>query len=669
MLNGMTPPLNDAPLPTVAASARPRGRAARWLEVGLAGAVVFGWMGLIEALLLCLTRDIPEPLLFVRQAVLGYVPLGLAAGLLWAALFELISPRRGHWRRRAFYLVSLFVLLLAFQVVLHTHTHWTGGRLTPGSAASVKVTAAIAAAALAVIGLAWVICLRGQPRAVRPVIGPRTAGVLLVPLAVAALLPWFGALVRPRARTDAPNVLLIVLDTTRVDRLSAYGYGRPTTPNLDRIAQEGLLFERAYAAAPWTLPSHASIFTGEYAAVHNATWEHQVLDDRLPTVAERLAEMGLRTAAFSRQPWLSDETGLMRGFEDFYDLYWRSTTALVAAWRLGVDKLKARRGVEDKGAALVTAKFTDWIDRHGDRPFFAFINYVEPHAYYQPPAPFRERFLGDERKHTPWGRSKQVAVQRFNAGDLDYAPEDLASFSDLYDGAVAYQDSRMGEALDHLSARGLLDDTLVIITADHGENLGDHGLLGHEFCLYETLLRVPLIVRLPRLVPPGATSDAVVENRLIGALIDTVLWDPGPEAPISAERLAAVLRDDEEAGAPVFAELYSRPLETALWRSSPRREALARRRKCIILQELKYIRAQDGGSELYDVVTDPGELNDLSGTRPEAYGVLRDLLEAKVHAVGDAAGGEAPEFSEALKRRLKALGYLGEPWGQSLNSE
>ncbi|MHC4384634.1 MAG: sulfatase-like hydrolase/transferase [Planctomycetota bacterium] len=246
-----------------------------------------------------------------------------------------------------------------------------------------------------------------------------TLGALLL----VAALPWAGGLVRPRSRADVPNVLLIVLDTTRVDRLSAYGYDRPTTPALERIAAEGLAFRRAYAASPWTLPSHASMFTGEYAAVHNATWEHQRLDERLPTLAEHLSEMGLRTAAFSRQVWLSDETGLMRGFEDFYDLYWRSTTALVAAWRLGVDKIKERRGFEDKGAALVTDRFKGWIDRHGDRPFFAFINYVEPHAYYQPPAPFREQFLAEERKDTPWGRAQNVAVQRHNAGDLVYSAD------------------------------------------------------------------------------------------------------------------------------------------------------------------------------------------------------------------------------------------------------
>jgi arylsulfatase A-like enzyme len=608
-------------------------------------------MGLIEANLLCLTRDVPEPLLFLRQAALGYPVLGFVAGLLWGVLVELLSPRRGRWARQPFHLWSLFILVLLFQVVLHTHIHWSGGDLTPGSMASLKVTAAEAVPAVVLIGLAYLVCVGNRPAAPRPVIGAKAAAVTLGALLLVAALPWAGGLVRPRSRADVPNVLLIVLDTTRVDRLSAYGYDRPTTPALERIAAEGLAFRRAYAASPWTLPSHASMFTGEYAAVHNATWEHQRLDERLPTLAEHLSEMGLRTAAFSRQVWLSDETGLMRGFEDFYDLYWRSTTALVAAWRLGVDKIKERRGFEDKGAALVTDRFKGWIDRHGDRPFFAFINYVEPHAYYQPPAPFREQFLAEERKDTPWGRAQNVAVQRHNAGDLVYSADDFAAFSDLYDGAVAYQDSRMGEALDHLRTRGLLDKTLLLITADHGENLGD-------FCVYNTLLHVPLIVRLPGLVPAGAATDTPVENRLLWSLIEKVLWDPGPEAPIPAEQLASVLRETDEAGGPVFAELYTRPLETDLWRASPRREQLTRRLKCVVLGNLKYIRASDEAEELYDVIADPGELNNLAGLRAEDRDVLRDLLAAKVATLGTAEGGEGPDFSEALKRRLKSLGYL-----------
>jgi len=647
----------EAPFPIIGVSEVAVGVPQRIGQVMVVAIVIAAWMGLAEGLVVCVLGRVPEPMVFGREVVLGYAAFGAVVGAVWAGLVEPVSRRRGRWRRTPFYLVSLVLWILLFQVVVHTHLHWTGGSPSLINAGTLKVTAIEALPVLLIIGVVWRACLVARrPAGTPPIMSLRTAGILGVPLVLVAVLPWVVAVLTPARRADVPNVLLIVLDTTRVDRLSAFGYERPTTPALERIAADGLVFGRAYAAAPWTLPSHASMFTGAYPAVHNATWEHQVLDDRLPTLAESLAGHGLRTAAFARQVWLSEETGLMRGFEDFYDLHWRASTSLVAVWRLAAEIISERLHTKDKGAALVTAKFKAWLDRHGDEPFFAFVNYLEPHAYYEPPAGFRERFLSDNNRGTPWGRTRSVSVQRYNSGDIEYGSDDLAAFSDLYDGAVAYQDSRMGEVLDHLRDRGLLDKTLVIITADHGENLGDHGLLGHEFCVYETLLHVPLVVRLPGSVPVGRVESEVVENRLLGSLIDTVLW--ADEGTLSVEMLVAALQEPDAAGAGAFAELYTRPLTTDLWLKSPRLDEFDRRLRSILLRGMKYIFASDGTDELYDLATDPDELDNLAEVRPEDLAVLRDLVQARVAGLGVPAGGDAPEFSEQLKRRLKALGYL-----------
>ncbi len=626
-------------------------------EVALAGALLAAWMGAVEALLVSLLRNVPETALFLRQAILGYGALGLAVGIGWGIFGEVVAPRRRPWHRRAFYLASLTVLVLLFQLLVHVHVHWSDFQLKPGSPASLKVTGLAALPALVVIAATWWVCARWKrPDQPRRVAGRRMAVAALVPLLVGAALPWVGPAFKSPARSDMPNVLMIVLDTTRADRLSPYGYQRPTTPALQRNAGEGLTFTRAYSAAPWTLPAHASIFTGHYPTSHNASWEHQFLDGRLPTLAEHLAAKGLRTAAFSRQVWLSDETGLMRGFEHHYDLYWRSTTALVAAWRLAVNMLEARRGVEDKGAALVSETFMGWIDRHGDEPFFAFINYVEPHAPYKPLSPHREEFLGSDRD-TPWGRGRDVAVQRYNAGEVEYTAVELGLISDLYDGAVAYQDRWMGEVLEHLRGRGILDETLLIVTADHGENLGDHGFFGHEFCVYNTLLHVPLIVRLPGVVPQGAVEDATVENRLLWPMIDMVLAAASVEA-IPVERFVSALQEEDEAGGPILSELFQRPLTSKIWQRSARRSRLERRLRCVQLRGMKYIWASDGVDELYNLASDPGELDNLLLRRAEDASILRELLQLKVAAVGAPEAGEAPEFSDELKRRLRSLGYL-----------
>ena len=648
---------SGAPLPVVGSSRPAPGLIRRIGDVALAATVIAAWMGLIEALLVTVFRDIPERTLFLRQAIVGYAAFGFVAGVLWGAACELLTGRRGGWRRRPFYLISLFLWILLFQIVLHTHVHWSGFSFAPGSATSIKITALEALPALAIMVVAWLICVKVRPPGVvRPILSRPVIVILAGLLGAITVLPWLAGFLRSPTRTGLPNILMIVLDTTRVDRLSAYGYGRPTTPALERVAAEGVTFRDAYAAAPWTLPSHASIFTGELPTVHNANWEHPFLDDRLQTLAEHLAGQGLVTAAFAHQAWLSDETGLMRGFEHFHDLYWRSTTALTAAWRMAAIQIKVRRGVEDKGAAIINATFMDWIRRHGDESFFAFINYMEPHASYEPPSPYRERFLDDH--DTPWGRTSNVAPNVFNAGKIEYPDEVQAIFSDLYDGAVAYQDSRMGEMLDFLRDRELLDDTLLIITADHGENLGDHGLYDHQFCVYNTLLHVPLVVRLPGVVPKGAVSETPVENRLLWSMIDMIFAAPGETETIPVQRFETALRVADETGGPILSELYQRPLDSELWKSSTRRKDFQRRLRSVQLNRIKYIWASDGRDELYDLVTDPAELVNLAALRHDDLRVLRELLLAKVAALKSPVPGEAPEFSEELKRRLKSLGYL-----------
>jgi len=645
--------------PVSAAAERSRGSSGRVVDVALAGVLIAAWMGLIEALVMVLLRDIPEESLFLRQAVLSYAGFGLCVGFVWGGFWGRVVPWDPGWRRGTFFVPSLVVVILAFQLIALIHVHRGGlTGVSPGSPESLAIIAGVAIPAVVSIGWFWRRCRKPGASTSRGSLASRRVVVILTaPLLLVVVLPWLMAVLRPGARPDLPNVVLIVLDTTRADRLSAYGYSRSTTPTLERIAAEGLRFANASAAAPWTLPSHASMFTGQYPAVHNATWEHQFLDTRLPTLAEHLADLGLRTASFSRQPWLTDETGLMRGFEHAYDLHWRSSTALVDVYRLALDKVNKRRGTNDKGAAIVSRTFTRWIERNGDRPFFAFLNFTEPHDGYDPPHPFREQYLGENRE-TQWGQSKQADIQRFNAGELRYSSEDLAIFNDLYDGAVAYQDFRLGEVIDHLRVRELLDKTLLIITADHGENLGDHGMLSHYFCLYNTLLHAPLVIRMPGVVPSGVVVEEPVENRLVWSLIDMVLEERSVEGEIPVDRFVSALSAEDDLGGPILAELYSRPLTTEIWQRSPRRERYDRRLRSIVLGKMKYIWASSGTHELYDLDSDPEESFNLIDERPDDARRLREILEAKVAALESVETGDGPEFSDAMKERLKALGYI-----------
>ena len=642
---------------------RARGSLRRFLEISGVGAILGSWLGLGEALMLWSSRSIPEPTQLLHDTVIGYAGLGLLVGLCWGSFCELVTSRRGLLlRRRRFYLISIAILILLFQATVQAHARLGHGvqPVPPGSATSLVIIVVGALLAIATLRSAWVLCrAKSEHSSPDPIVSLRAALVSALPLLLAGSLPWLTSLAPSPPPPDLPNVLLIVMDTTRVDRLSSYGYERATTPQLDRLASEGLLFTRAYSASPWTFPSHASLFTAQYPAVHQATREQHRLDETFPTLAEHLGERGLFPVAFAAKSWLRYELGVMRGFERYFDMTLQTTTSLEAIERFLLYWLDKRSGGTDKGARVINRSFMNYIERHADERFFAFINYNEAHAGYAPPSPFRERFLLSE-PDSAWGLTKHVDTVGYLIGEEHYSPRDMEIFDDLYDGAVAYQDHRMGELFDYLRDRSILDETLVIITADHGENIGEHQLMGHEFSLHDTLLHVPLIVRLPGIVPAGVSSDIPVENRLIWPMIENVLAAWQSRSPIGVERLASSLKESSDRGDPILSELYRRNLTKARWQLLERekREDYERRLRSLYVDGMKYIRGSEGRDELYDLRLDPNEQNDLAGERPDEVRRLRELLEAKITALEPPEAGGPVELSEKLLEELRELGYV-----------
>lgn len=311
----------------------------------------------------------------------------------------------------------------------------------------------------------------------------------------------------------APNILLIVLDTVRRANLGLYGYARETTPSLARRAREGVLFDRAIVAAPWTLPSHASLFTGLSAGQLGTDW-------RVPlgagprTLAEVLRDHGYLTGGFvANLLYTSWESGLRRGFAHYDD--YRVTPSLVllhsALGRTGImakayddhsprGLLRALRTLNLRpsrvpgdvvpSADRVTDAVLAWQSTTGTRPFFAFVNYFDAHGPYRAPAPWAGRFGGA-------------------------SPQPV----DRYDAAIAWLDHEVGRLLDSLQRRGVLDRTIVVITSDHGEQFGEHQLKGHANSLYLPLLEVPLLVRYPAAVPSAVRVTALVSLRDVAATV------------------------------------------------------------------------------------------------------------------------------------------------------
>jgi choline-sulfatase len=390
------------------------------------------------------------------------------------------------------------------------------------------------------------------------------------------------------SRPEIRNVLLVTLDTTRADHLGVYGARRARTPHLDAIAREGAWFARASSSIPLTLPAHASLMTGTTPLRHGVRDNHGATLEQGRTLAEVLREAGFATGGFVGSLVLARSTGIARGFDAFDDAI------------AGAD---ARRAERD-GAEVVERALAFWDARAAER-VFAWLHFYDPHLPYQP------------------------------RGELarEYA-------DDPYAGEVAYVDALVGRLLDFLKRRGLYESTLIVVTADHGEGLGEHGEPDHGVFLYESTLRVPLVVRVPG-GGPGRVDALVRDVDVMPTILDWL--GLAPPAAVEGRSFASLLRGgpDEPRTAVALSD-YAR--DHYGW--SP----LAALRDA----RYKYVAAPE--PELYDLEQDPGETRNIAAERaPLAERLRARLGEQLASASGTAAAAADPEREE----RLRALGYAG----------
>jgi len=460
----------------------------------------------------------------------------------------------------------------------------------------------------------------------------RLADRTLVPLvggvAITALLVLGTARVRearalaalPVAPLETPNVLLVIIDTQRADHLSSYGYHRPTTPSLDRLAAEGTLFERAYSSSSWTLPAHASLMTGRPLHEHRAgLMRRPYLDERHPTLAEVLRGAGYATGGFVANTfWVGRQTGLDRGFiryEDFWGNPGDAVARTALGRRLAYDVLPRFGVVVDvpgrKRAAEINRDLLRWVDRLGDRPFFAFVNYFDVHGPYLPPPPFAGRFSGDGAR----GREKKLDIGALTSDIVVPPPEVIRAMIDGYDESLAYLDAEFGKLLIALEERGILDRTVVIVTSDHGESWGEHGMMYHGHSLYHEQLHVPLIVRYPAAFRAGVRESRAVGIQQIPA---TILELAGVEAHAFPGESLREGPDSGPLSPPVLAEVGRRSLVAANWPSS--RGWL----RSLLTGRWQLTEYESGELELFDLEADPAQEHNLAPAAAVA-GVLAGL--------------------------------------------
>jgi arylsulfatase A-like enzyme len=456
------------------------------------------------------------------------------------------------------------------------------------------------------------------------------------------------------------------MDAVRADHLSCYGYSMPTTPALDGLAAGGLVFDRAFAAAPWTPPSHASLFTGTYPSRHGVDVDENLhLSGQYPTMAEILSLRGYATLAILPDAHLSEARGFSRGFTDFVEIFrmpyvafdYNSATSLFRNLVLG----------RDARAYHSSRLLKNWLHkqvRSDAQPFFAFINYKTAHNSYRSPLPFRSRFRispdagQDSRKLHYYANG---GAYPYMAGGLDMTEHDMQVVQSWYDGAIAYLDHSIRDLREFLIELGVYEDTLIIITADHGENFGDHGLGYHLFCLYDSLIRVPLLMNYPRLGKSGKRIDSLVSlTDVLPTILELIGCDPGDYPEIQGKSLLPF--DGSEVHDHIFAE-FGRP-QYMLKRLAARYpqhnfSRYDRGLQCIRTTEFKLIVGSDGSEELYHLPSDPAETRNMIKYYPAEADILRRALKDRL-ASSQPATASLPsrEDDRVITKNLEDLGYF-----------
>jgi len=446
----------------------------------------------------------------------------------------------------------------------------------------------------------------------------------------------------PSSAARRPNVILIVLDATRAANLSLYGYERPTTPRLERFAEGAIVYERAIATSCWSLPCHASIFTGLYPSAHGADDQHQFLDQRHPTMAGILADAGYQTIGLCEKRDVGPTTGADRGFQRFDQRHGSRSGLLTRRLENGFGRLT---GTRDAGLARTSRKMRALLPKlaASEEPFFLFVSTVESHIPYRPPRRY-DMFRPPGVTRRQAGRVNQDRWA-YMSGRVPMEPEDFETLRALYDAGIRYADAALGRWFEWLEALRLLDDTMVIVTADHGENLGEHGLMAHGYCLYDTVIRVPLIIR----YPADVAAPGRVTHQVQGVdLLPTVLSLAGVEAPsgvgLAGHDLLSSTRHDY-----TVAE-QARPDMATFRRRFPEADLRAHDRELRMIRtdDAKFIWSSDGRHELYDLLADPGETRDVAGERPDQVAEMARRLE---DWVASRAPAQAPPVtSQALDR-------------------
>jgi arylsulfatase A-like enzyme len=440
---------------------------------------------------------------------------------------------------------------------------------------------------------------------------------LVLALAAAALAAAGGC-----ARREAPRaVVLVDVDTLRADQLGVYGNPRPTSPNFDAFARAGTRFDRAFAQAPYTLPSQVSILTSLYPQTHGVVLQKDRMGPQAYTLAEAFRDAGWRTAGFVDGGYVSAPFGFDQGFETFVD---------------------GRHG----GVTASEPGIAAWLESHRDERLFLFVHTYDTHTPYAPPEPFRSRFAAMAPAPTPGFEPTSEALEAIRASQWTpplrrLAPNDLEYARALYDGEIAFVDAWFGRLLAELTRLGLADHAVIAVISDHGEEFQEHGSVLHEK-LYATVTRIPWLIRAPAGVAGQVVTVPVESVDLMPTLLDLAGVAPPPD--LEGRSLAATVL----AGA------------VPAQRSGLAHSPFWGEQRALVDGDLHLILTLNTARlELFDDRADPLEQHDLAASRPQEAERLLRAMRARVAALPDHhVAAPREELSPEVERTLHALGYL-----------
>jgi choline-sulfatase len=546
-------------------------------------------------------------------------------------------------------MIAWLVCLLGAAVCLQVLRRFFEISLETGSIAPQTIAPVVAIAVL-------VLCGRSLTRSLLRVdLSRRPRRLILWSPAMAILLGSLTLLPpRPAAAAQAPAVqlqpryvLLLTVDTLRADALRTYAPTAPPTPAISTLAGDSVVFERAISSAPWTLTAFASILTGLSPDVHQTLTFASRVPDACPTLAEHLRDAGYRTAAIGHNPFLNPAYNLHRGFGQ-YTMFPRQRNGSIGAQVLS-DLFPARFSPQ-VGTTGLTDMALGWLERNAERPFFLWLHYFDPHLPYEPP----DEYLPQRRPPTGMGaRVEQEMLLSVRQGYFVPTREDVAWVRGLYDGEVRHVDANIGRVIARLKSLGIYDQTLIVFTSDHGEEFWEHGRFEHGHSVYEELLHVPLLVKLP-----GSSRTARVARPVTTTSVTPTMLDlcgiPFDADALSARSLRPAL---QRASGGATAPDQCDPLVSTGC-------AYYENQVAIRVGDLKYIRRLlSGREELYDLSADPGERISLMANRPDAIEECSRLLDrhrarcAELRERYGIARQADADLSEALLQDLRSLGY------------